>query len=153
MRRGFTIIEILVGLSITALLFAGGYAAYRDFAQRQVLVQASQNLSANLSLARQRALSGERPASCAGSESLLGYRVVISESQYVTSAQCGTRFVVVDTISFTEGVTAQNSSTVFYKVLGEGTLVTGSTEVRLQSSSGGTFDGTLSSDGNIKWSK
>ena len=38
--KGYTLIEILVVISIMAILFTVGFAGYRDFSRRQVLLGA-----------------------------------------------------------------------------------------------------------------
>ena len=84
--RAFTLIELLIILTITGFLFTIGFVQYRKFANRQVLVNAHEKLKSDLNLIRQLTLSGEK-ALC-GSTILQGYRISFTSSVYLIDAQC-----------------------------------------------------------------
>jgi prepilin-type N-terminal cleavage/methylation domain-containing protein len=72
---GFTIIELLVTISIIAILFGLGAAKYNEFNRRQIIAQAANELKSNLILAQDKALSGEkdcRVSKCGGNDGVCG---------------------------------------------------------------------------------
>ena len=90
-RSGYTLIEILVSMSIIGLIFNFGYISYRDFARRQSLLGNARNLRADLRLAQEQAMSGKKPSSvaCSGEGSLVGYDFYLdSATSYVIQANC-----------------------------------------------------------------
>jgi len=62
MKRGFTLVEILVATSILAIIFGIGLARYQAFNRRQVLNQAVLTLQSDLRLAQSLAFSGQNRA-------------------------------------------------------------------------------------------
>lgn len=116
---GFTLIEILVAISIVGLLFGLGYAAYREFTFRQSLENTHKELGVNFELVRQLALSGEKPAGCSGA--LKGYRVSFESVVYRVYAACDSD-ILVRTILLAPGVEfVSYTNNVLFKVLGQGT--------------------------------
>ena len=83
---GFTLIELMVVISIMALLFGFSYASYREFQRRQVLIQAGNMLITNLRLAQQLAFSGRKEAGCV---TLDGYAIERrSDTSYAIEDRC-----------------------------------------------------------------
>ncbi|MFC1727228.1 Tfp pilus assembly protein FimT/FimU [Patescibacteria group bacterium] len=62
-RSGFTLVEMLISISIMGLIFGVGLARYRDFDRRQIVRQAAQELKTNLRLVQKKAISGEKDCS------------------------------------------------------------------------------------------
>lgn len=148
-KTGFTLIEILVGLSIVALLFVGGYASYREFARRQVLDNSFEELRSDLNLAQQKALSGEKPSGCTGT--LLGYKVGFTQTSYSVAASCSLGEVVVRQFSLPNGVVLSAPASVLYKVIGEGTDLLADATIKLtQVSTGKTRQTTLTVGGTLR---
>lgn len=146
---GYTLIEILVGLTITALIFSGGYTNYRDFVRREALSNAFNKLEKDLNLARQRSLSGEKPTNCASYE-LRGYNVSITGSGYSVTASCGPTSVPVREFRFPQGITASPNQ-IFFKTLGQGTTSSSDEEVTLtQDSTNEQRILTVTSEGSVK---
>ncbi len=58
--KGFTFIELLVVISIMAILFGFGYARFRDFQKRQYLDSAARMLISDLKMAQESALAGRK---------------------------------------------------------------------------------------------
>jgi len=93
---GFTLIEILVVISIIGLLVTLGISAYSEFNRRQTLDQAAKNIVNELRYIQSKASSGDKgpvvsPPTC--TESLTGwYFQIINVSpanQYRTYGKCG----------------------------------------------------------------
>lgn len=124
-NHGFTLVEILVGLSIMALLFVGGYTAYREFQRRQVVASVATELKTNLSLVRQRALSGEKGLDCVG-KTFVGYQFGITDStHYYYRPSCPDQAIYSNsttTITLPQGVAISGTNLpVVFKTIGQGT--------------------------------
>jgi len=75
-ERGFTLIELIVVFSVTALLSMIGFASFSNFAASQNMNNALLDLKTILGTARSQALSQVKPSVC-GSQVLSGYVVNI----------------------------------------------------------------------------
>lgn len=149
---GFTLIEVLVGLTIVGLIFAVGFVGFREFARRQALLGAVRRIEGDLRLAQQQALAGKKPVGCVV---LDGYRFsASSENQYRIQAACsnGDFSIGKDSILLSEGVKMNPlPSSIMFKVLGLGTDLASSVEIRLeQSGTGNSQTVTVSPAGEIK---
>ncbi|KKR39915.1 MAG: Pilin assembly protein [Candidatus Woesebacteria bacterium GW2011_GWB1_40_101] len=122
-KRGYTLIELLVAITILGIIFGAGYISFRDFSRRQALTAAVRTVSGDVRLTQEMALSGKKPVK-------VGVPLPIG----VTMA-------------------AQPSSSIYFKVLGQGTnILEGSPEVvtLTQVNSGQTQTVTVTSGGEIK---
>ena len=72
-RAGFTLIELIVVLSVAAVISLIGIAAFVSYSQTQSLNTAAADISNMFSLAKSRAASGVKPTTCSGS--LDGYEI------------------------------------------------------------------------------
>lgn len=77
-QRGFTLIEMLVAITIMLLLFGIGIVSYLRFDSRQQLIQAGEELKSDLRIAQARARTGDRPDGC---DRLLAYEVAFTSDQ------------------------------------------------------------------------
>lgn len=146
--RGYTLIELMVALTIAALLFLVGYSSYREFVRRQALDNTYKELKSDLKLTQQLALSGEKPSSCTGS--LFGYEVAFAQDSYTVSASCG-GMVQVRTRLLSGGITLSGANTILYKIIGEGTTLTGDISITLtQASTGRTKILEITKEGTLK---
>jgi len=89
---GYTLIEILVGLTIISLLFSFGFVSFRDFSRRETLNGAVKGMQGDLRVAQSLASAGQKPddANCnSPTNTLTGYLfTIISASQYEIRANC-----------------------------------------------------------------
>lgn len=131
--RGYTLIEILVGLTIIGLLFGVGYANFRSFSRRQVVLNAAKNIQGDLRLTQEIALAGQKPSdpSCnSPANTLNGYNfTVLSSDSYEIRAVCSggavasaTKTVVLDTAA-TIASPFPVPNPILFKVLGRGTNI------------------------------
>lgn len=132
-KKGFTLIEVLAGLTIVGLLFGVGYANFRSFSQRRVVVDAAKNLQGDLRLAQGMALAGQKPTDpvCnSPTNTLIGFNFnVLSATSYEIRASCsggsaGTANKVVTLGSgaiFASPFPSPNP--ILFKVLGNGTNI------------------------------
>lgn len=148
--RGYTLIEVLVGLAIIGLLFTIGYAGYRDFAKRQVLNNAYEELKVNLTLARQLALSGERPSACGGSFLGIEVRLATNGLSYSVHKKCQTTAATVKTVNLPSGVIISGTSPIRFNLLGQGTNLASQTALTLTQNGVATRSATITPQGTIK---
>lgn len=90
-KKGFTLIELIVVISVTAVLSVVGIAAFVTYSRTQALTTSAQDVASILNVAKSRAQSQVKPASgpCA-SGVLDGYKVVVTSSTaYELNAVCG----------------------------------------------------------------
>ena len=120
-KRGFTLIELMVVISIIALLVGLSIAGYSNFNKTQTLQAAAKDLKNNLRLAQNKALAQEKPTTCT---CLSGYQVMIGPSSYQMQAFCGLDPKApcgpTQTFSVPTSVTLSPSLTVYFYVLGGG---------------------------------
>lgn len=123
MKKGFTLVELLIAIAISALLLGIGLSRYLSFNQNQTLHQAAQNLRNNLRTAANRAMTGEKPTS--GCAQLDGYQVTFTVSSYSIQAKCGvglagTATTVTLPSALSLALFPASPTTVLFKVLGSG---------------------------------
>ena len=126
--HGFTLIEILVSMTIIGFLFSFGYASFRDFSRRQALAGVVKQVQGDLRLAQQKALSGEKPSACVTPtvRTLDAYNFYRSAANaYIIRADCSglTTAVNVKSVTLPAGVviSAPSPNPIKFKVLGQGT--------------------------------
>lgn len=159
---GYTLIELLVGLTIISLLFGFGFVSFREFSRRQALAGVAKTIRGDLRLAQQMALSGEKPlhSPCTSAKLLNGYRfTVVDSQQYAIRAYCsigGSEVEVeVKTVNLVSGVSIStpfpDPNPILFKVLGQGTNIPGQTTIILtQSLTGNIVTITITQGGEIK---
>lgn len=86
-ESGFTLIELIVVISIMVLMLGTGVISYLQFNDRQALLAATEELTTVLRSAQTRARTGDRPEGC---DRLLSYsvRVPAGSSIVTLSAVC-----------------------------------------------------------------
>lgn len=86
-RKGFTLVELMVVLSITAVLGALGLAGFANYNKTQLLQTSTNEVVGILNLAKSRAQSQIKPSDCVGN--LEGYGVRISlPNRYALFFRC-----------------------------------------------------------------
>lgn len=122
--RGYTLIELLVGMSIMAIIFSLGLASYRDFSRRQALTGITKSIISDLRMIQQKALSGEkRDSGC--TTYLSGYRFDITSSGYDLKALCDVTPIVKQVNLSSQFITISSTADpIDFKVLGQGTNLT-----------------------------
>jgi prepilin-type N-terminal cleavage/methylation domain-containing protein len=133
-KNGYTLIEILVALTIIGLLFSFGYVSFRDFSRRQALSGLTKQIQGDLRLAQQMALSGQKPNELGcRTNTLVGIRfglTTVSPFVYRIRAVCGTEennypiikeFYLPNDVSPAPVTFLPNP--IIFKVLGQGTNI------------------------------
>ena len=151
--KGYTLIELLVGLSIIAIIFSVGLAGYREFSRRQALTGVSKQLKADLRLAQQLALTGQKPedVSCNTLDGYIFSRV--SASSYRLLADCAgiaTPYVYKE-VDLGTDITLTSTNTNFtFKVLGQGTDLTAINTITLTHTSGNQNSMVIGIGGDVR---
>ena len=124
----YTLIELLIGISIISIIFSVGFASYRDFSRRQALIGVTKAIVSDLRLLQQKSLAGEKPDSCT---TLSGYQMDITSSTvYNFQAVCSTgailNYVTIKTVDLAENdvTISSTSDPIIFKILGQGTNLT-----------------------------
>jgi prepilin-type N-terminal cleavage/methylation domain-containing protein len=85
--RGFTLIELIVVISIIALLSGGGLAVFTGFRSARVALGQAQIISDTLNEAKRLAVAAEKPAECSA-VTLAGYEVSFTPFAMTLTAIC-----------------------------------------------------------------
>ena len=150
-RAGFTLVELVVVISIMAVVLAGGVASFRKFSQKQILTDAARELKNTLRLAQTNAATGEKGNCACGDggdnicgtpddETIAGWEVDFGSGNYKIYGVCES-----GTVFNLKGVLGSKSRTdlppglrinpvpapVRFKVLSRGTNLTGDMNIRL----------------------
>lgn len=89
--QGFSIIELVIVLSIMGIMFSVGSANFRDFQRRRTVESVAENIRSEMRLAQQYAISGRKPQDCVDNDwTLKSYQVYQTDSihQYHIGAVC-----------------------------------------------------------------
>jgi Tfp pilus assembly protein PilE len=126
---GFSLLELLLILSLIALLFSLGIAQYNRFSRSQSLVKAKDELISNLRLTQSKAMIAEKPLEC-GEKELEGHSLeFINDYSYriVAVCNCVDCPEVKAAVNFPSGVVKQSGpDEIFFKVLSRGVEFIGS---------------------------
>lgn len=125
---GYTLVEILVTLTIISLLFTFGYVSFRDFSRRQALINAASMIQGDLRLAQGDATTGQKPddVSCSAPNTLNSYDFnVFSNAEYMIEANCSgsVTAIIVKDVNLPDGITISTPSPnpLIFKILSQGT--------------------------------
>lgn len=144
--KGFSLIELLIAMSIIIIVVGGVVANYDKFNSRQVLKQTAQTLKNDLRLAESGAITAQKPAS--GCTQLFGYQVAFTQSSYSVQADCSEGLVgVMTTVTLPGGITfASVPSPILFGVLTQGVASDVTVTV---TSSAGSYAISVSRSGDI----
>lgn len=155
-KDGFTIIEVLVALSITGLIFSAGYVSFRDFSRRQVITGAVRSIRGDLRLTQEYSLIGKKPddIKCTGANILDSYGFFVSAAdQYIIRAYCSGGVVDVKTVDLANDleISSPFPNPILFKALGAGTNLTAEVTITiLQLSTQNSSQLSITPGGEIK---
>ncbi|PIR61771.1 MAG: hypothetical protein COU66_02040 [Candidatus Pacebacteria bacterium CG10_big_fil_rev_8_21_14_0_10_44_11] len=93
LKTGFTLIEMLVAITILLLMVGGAMAGFSNFNDRRRVEETAKQVQQLLVSAQQKAAVKETPQDClTASKPLQGYRVSYSSDKYTLSAVCDTNY-------------------------------------------------------------
>ncbi len=129
MPNGYTLIEILVVISLIAVVFVSGFTSYRGFQERQQLEAAARQIRTDLRLAQEYSIATRKPDTtpdniCEAS-TLQGYQFTrVSNATYRIEAKCSAGlYVVKGPISLPSSITMSTipgGDKILFQVLGYG---------------------------------
>ena len=133
MNRGFTLIEMIVAISIAAFMLGTGMLAYTRVARKQTLDQATAGVAQILTQARANALSGKKQNCTA---TLLGWQVTFTASNYTLGEVCtaGSPIPVVQTVILPiliSATTLPSSNPIIFNRLNQGTNISSTATITL----------------------
>ena len=85
MKKGYTLIELILVVSALMLISAFGIGRYNEFNERQNVQQAADSFISNLRLVQAKALAGDKPQGCT---TLVGWTVEFALKSYTMYAEC-----------------------------------------------------------------
>lgn len=150
MSRAFTLVEILVTMSIVMTMLGVGAVAYRNAARKQALEQTAAGLIQTLAQAQANALSGKK-INCAA-ETLAGWQVRFAAGSYTLEEVCQSTNYPVKTVNYPLSVTGTlpSPNPILFRVLSRGTNIPSSTTITLTTSQGQTKSITVFGSGEIR---
>lgn len=123
---GFTLIEILVTISLIGILSSVGIASYIGFSRSQQVLQTARKVVQDLRLAQSMAANNQKPQSPALCGTLSGYTFRISGNNYYIDVNCLNP--VYDNLYRTDtipsGFTHTGFNKVFFQILNRGITCT-----------------------------
>lgn len=141
-KKGFTLIELVISVSII-LLFSGiTLAFFNDFTEDKKLDAEADKLINTLELARSKAINSDASVACT-SGSIKGYKVKITVSNYTLSIHCvdasGADLADTDiyTNNFSPSLGSTGNTVVEYVLTTATAVITGINPMRINNSSSG----------------
>lgn len=151
-KPGFTLIELMVSVTLISLLVSFGISAYTKSQQRQVIRTATAQLADSLDSLHQQALIGKRPDTCTGA--FQGYLVETdpNTNQFTATAQCALTNSAEETITI-NNLTFVNNDIFTFAPLTGGIDMGGATNLNLDylDVEGTTHRFILSRGGSIEY--
>lgn len=135
-EKGYTLLEILVALTIVGIIFSVGYVGFRSFSQRQEMQGVARNIRGDLRLAQEQALAGKKPSglNCDSPATLDGFNFSVdSANVYSINAVCSQGTIETKSVTLPTGITLSTPAVnpVLFKSVGHGTNITGSVVINL----------------------
>jgi len=138
--KGYTLIEILVVITIGVIISGVGISGYREFSRRQALVGILKQTKADLRLAQQLALTGQKPEGQTCNK-LDGYTFAGTGSGYTITPNCINNPPVLNNVIKTVNMppdTTISVGSIKYKILGQGTSLSASLIFTIANPTAGT---------------
>lgn len=153
-KEGYTLIEILMVIAISGILFTIGFLGFQSYSRQQNLIATVRAVQTDIKLTKQNAISGNVPATC--NAFLNGYQFnVTSSTTYNIDAFCTANKVTVKTVTLPADFTisSPNPNPITFKSLAQGTNIANGSSTNLvitQKSTGKTVTITIGAGGNVQ---
>ena len=150
-RVGYTLIELLISISITLILITFGLSAYRQMQASQTVAAAESSILTILTDAEKKAAIGYKDPTCIGP--YLGIQIAVSAGGNTMTSQAlcqgGNGAVVTYTIA-NAAFSAANS--LIFQPLAQGVSLSGGSSLNLDYTlSGSTYRFVITNSGNITY--
>lgn len=118
--KGYTLVELLIVITITIIISGVGIAGFREFSRRQALTGILKQTKADLRLAQQLALTGQKPKGliCTKLNSYTFNRT--NSTNYQLIANCTNVNHIFKNVDMPTNTTISTGNIIF-KILGQGT--------------------------------
>lgn len=122
----YTLIELLIVITISIIIFSVGIVGYREFSRRQALTGITKQIKADLRLTQQLALTGQKPTEDYQGNSVTCSRLSsytftrINSVTYQIIANCTNTNSIIKNIDMPED-TIISAGNIVFKALGQGT--------------------------------
>jgi len=121
-KQGFTLIEIIVSLSIMAILGTFGLARYNTFNQQQKLKNEAKKFVVVLELAKKKAVASDLYQDC---NNFNGYRVTLTANNYSLNFVCNSTNQLIQNYTFDTNITTTvGTGNFFFPPMGAGMNLT-----------------------------
>jgi len=155
MKKGYTLIELLIVIVIMGIVFSIGYVNFQDYSRQQALLAAVRSIETDIHQTQEYALSGNIPAAC--TTLLNNYKFnVTSSTTYEIDATCTPNTTIqIKIFNVAAGMTiaAPNPNPIVFKTLGQGTNIASGGTARIvvtQTLTGKTRTITIGETGNVQ---
>ena len=151
MKKGFTLVELLITITIVTVVVASGVSAYGRARDRQILQASVEKLISTLQGTQKQALIGDKDSSCV--DNLLGYQTTFSANTLTTQVRCsGGNSSAVNT-AFTSITFTSPFPTITFRPLGQGVIfgTGGSVDTIDFSYQGRSYSVEVDESGNIQY--
>lgn len=147
-KAGFSLMELLVVLSVMAILTTIGLVSFLNYNRTQILTTASRDLRNNLRFAQNKAIVGEKPPDCTTLSAY--YLVFTSETEYEIHAVCSDiDQKTIAKFKLPQGVKKTAGSDIHFKIASGG-LSGSDITITLTSNFGGTENIVITQNGVIQ---
>jgi len=112
-KNGFTLLELIITISIISILVVFAIPSYRGFQANQELIQAKDNLKSDLRFTQSQALAGIKAPSCGAATKLIGWYIRrIAINSYGIYARCVGQSSLIKQVNLPTGTTLSISGNV-----------------------------------------
>lgn len=122
---GFTLVELLIVISVTAIVTAIGIASYVDFNRAQIVNQAAKKIAQDLRMAQSLAANNQKPPSGCGTLNAYTFSINLDTRVYTITPVCTPAYsgseIKTGSVS---GVSLSGLTFAQFKVLRQGVVMT-----------------------------
>ncbi len=119
--NGFTLIELIIVVSILLLMMGGSLATFNSFNDQKNIEAEGKKFASTVDLLKKKAISGDTSDCSAGMETT-DYRITYNQNSYSIQVQCDTVITTLQTFTLPLNFSFTTSDTIIFVSQGSGTL-------------------------------